>query len=398
MRSFPMSKLFDIGLAPRVLKHLTLKELVAFECVSHQWRAEVHFTLRRITQLAVSNEIYFEPDAIHFPSDFCFELGHHFANAHILRAKWTSSNLPQLIKKLPNLEAVFIGGMVRDIRGLFDALANCSRLVHVEIPKATGYQLCVLNISKITCIDAVRWYPTVRECPKLKYLKGSEWPPKNVMSNLVQHFHNGLLGVTNHELHLNTTTIIEHARHLRVLNISYNEVRKEDIETLVRHLKDLRTYHVQDVRAYITLLLAASNLDTLCWYTFIKTPFLYLMKFDLGHQLKKIKLESRFDGDLINGFAKFCPNLEELFLARLYVLEHLPPVLTHQNLRVLEVSLIANETDLQILFGRLPNLTTFRAPEILGLTSAKNPRRAANWIKDVVRDFPKIHCDIVVFR
>lgn len=97
--------------------------------------------------------------------------------------------------------------------------------------------------------------------------------------------------------------------------------------------------------------------------------------FDVGHQLKKLTLESHFEGDLINAFAKFCPDLKELIPTQLHVLEHLLPVLTHSNLQVLEVGLRTNETGLQTLSGRLTNLRTCRAREIVGYTTKDDSMR-----------------------
>lgn len=134
-----MSLLFNIGLGPLVLKHLNIKELVAVERVSHQWQADVLLVLRKFTLLAVADEDEFDRKFKSPPWRFCFERGLRTSFVTVLRAEWTPSNLSSFISKLPNLEAFYYIEKI-DLE-LFKALAKCSKLSHVGMPRVKNYEI-----------------------------------------------------------------------------------------------------------------------------------------------------------------------------------------------------------------------------------------------------------------
>lgn len=395
--SFSLTKLFDIDLGHHVLRNLDVKELVAVERVNRKVQTEVQREFVGVIQLAVCQQ-----GAIRTPKDFCLEPGHQFSCGTICRAAWTSSNLPPLIRKLPNLEAIFIGGEVADILKVFEALANCTNLVHVAVPNATESQMKHFKLSNLECIECVHWYPTVEECPKLKYIDGADWPYLDIVQNIVKHFDNGLLGISNVYLEMDMADILQHGSKLKVLNITAaGDQTSEQVTAISSTFKGLRTFRVRGGKTFTDPLNEnALNLVNLHWehYDFSQRSLdEYLSNLTIGHRLEKINLEINLEGDLIKGLLQFCPGLKELAIGYLVQLEHLESRSHHSALEVLEVSLRTNMANFELLMARLPSLKTFRAIEVCDETPGMTTQELANWIKEVKNKKQRIKFDIATF-
>lgn len=396
---FPMSKLFDKDLGRYVLKHLELTQLLRIEHVNKQWQSEVHCELRRITQLAVYRT---ELPSVHYdfspPTDFCEIPGHRFAYQRIYGREWTLLSLSTLIRKLSNLEAVYIGGDV--LSHDLEALAKCSKLRHVEINRAQREHLQSLDIARLECLYTRLWEPTVRECPNLKYLWAHHFL---TTENFVEHLRKDLRGIKNLNGVASDQSLInamlEHGQGLRIMDISNCLIGKETITRIGDQLKDLRTFTVYGDHEYTDRLTNFSNLDTLQWdisSVTRNTLDYHLANLIIGRRLKRLELFTFIKGDIINAIEQFCPNLRELNVSNghAFDLELTRPFRDHSHLKFLSIyGLRINDRGLRTLLTRLPNLRAFKVDkyrDVPGLFTT----RADKYIKHVARDFPKVIVEI----
>lgn len=224
MDTFPWTDLID-DLRPHVLKHLTVKELVAIERVDSKMFADVKLAMSHVKKLVIVDKKGRLLDG------FCRIQEHQFDERDIV--KITTESHASLIKKLPHLVAIVIYPEVSP--GAIDALSKCSQLRHVDITNDEELDLPLNDCSKIECSSVGVSKLDPAKFPNLKYFSGILSP-----SNLETLLKNGLERVTSYSVSSNCRRIIiERGQNLQIINVTFANLGHEELVRIGQHFKTL---------------------------------------------------------------------------------------------------------------------------------------------------------------